>query len=61
MLRPLYPPGHKRAGQAKDDKDLTPEEKAIQEQQLWLRQERTKPFERESALRDVADRELAGR
>jgi len=28
MHKPLYPPGHKRAGTPKADKDLTPEEQA---------------------------------
>lgn len=55
MHRPLYPPGHKRAGTVKDDKDLTDEEIEKQQQQLWLREERMKPLERDTKLRKFAD------
>ena len=55
MLRPLYPPGHKKAGTVKADKDLTPEEVASQEQQLWLKGERDKPHVRDAKLREFAD------
>lgn len=36
MHRPLYPPGHKKAGQRKADKDLTPAEIRTQEDQVML-------------------------
>ena len=36
MLVPLYPPGHKRAGQRKADKDLTDAERRSQEDSMRL-------------------------